>query len=144
MKASLLVVAKLLGAIVIWFGTVFLISDSELAPFVGTLVLVAMAACLFFFGNFRRLSVVSGAFLLLVVLVSHGTDVYFWSLVWNQGFPWPLSSPRGNGVFIGSITPFIYQVSIVSFAVLLIVAMALATWHLTGRSRQRPKAAPEL
>jgi hypothetical protein len=130
MRAVLLAILKLLAALAFWIGTAFLISDSESAPFVGTLVLAAIAVGLLFIGRSLRVRVLSGLFVLLVVLVSHATDVYFWDLVWNEGYPWPFAPPTGKGAFAGSITPFIIQISIVSFSVLLVVALAMVAWHL--------------
>jgi len=78
------------------------------------------------------------ALLVLVVVVSRGVDYYFWVGVWELGYPWPYSpSSAGHGGLIGSIAPYVYQVSVVSFVLLAALVLAGVLWHLTRRSKGR-------
>lgn len=131
MKRLLVVAVKVLSALVLWLAVAELISGTDFAPFVGTLVLAATAAGVLMFTHQLRLRVVAAIFLVAVVGVSHAVDSYFWWGVWNHGLPWPFpeSSPSGSA-FIGSVSQFIYQVSVVSFSILSVVALGLTTWYL--------------
>lgn len=124
----------------LWVGTEHLISGTDLIPFIGTLVLVAAAASLLFFGHGLRIRIMSCLFIASVVLTSHAVDRYFWGPVWQQRYPWPFGQPNGAGLFVGSIEPFIGQVSIVTFSVLLFIGCVMAAWHLTSL----PPSAAEL
>jgi hypothetical protein len=65
------------------------------------------------------------------VIVSRAVDEYFWTGVWDRGFPWPFANriPTNAG-FIGSVSPFVFQVSIVSFVINCVIALALGSWYI--------------
>lgn len=138
MPKPLWVIFKIVGVI----GSLLLVGDlvsgSELAPHLGTVVLAVASSAFLFFGRSLVVRLQALAFLAFVVVVSRAVDYYFWVGVWEHGYPWPYSaSSAGQGGFIGSIAPFIYQVSVVSFSLLGVIAIAGVIWHLTRRSKGR-------
>lgn len=137
MKNTVMAIVKFVIAAALWLVTFLLIENHELMPFVGTLVLIAIATLSLSYVNDKCVKLVSSIFLLFIVIVSHGVDRYFWCGVWKHGYPWPFDlSSQGRGALVGSITPYIYQVSIVSFSVLLVAGVVIAVMHLRRRLRQ--------
>jgi hypothetical protein len=139
------VVLKVLAGLLLFVAAANISAGEDLAIHWGTaLLLLAASAILFFYGE-RRAKLMAGGFMCFTALLSHGVDKYFWSAVWDHGYPWPYSMKefQGYGV-IGSIIPFMNQVATVTFAISGFTAVALLGWHLTWRSSGPPSAAAEL
>ena len=143
MQTILRVTLKLLTMAGLFVLVGELVSGPDFAPFIGTRILAAIASLLLAFASTRRVRLMAVSYLILVVAVSHATDRYFWSAVWNHGYPWPFSGvPQGAGVFIGSVTVFVHQVSLVNFTLLAVIAVGMVAWHRTRRSSGPTTAAP--
>lgn len=120
-----------------------LVSGPDFTPFMGTRVFAAIASLILVFASAQRVRLMAASYLVLVVAISHATNRYFWSAVWNHGYPWPFSNvPQGAGAFIGSVSVFVYQVSLVSFTLLAVIAVGMVAWHLTRRSSGPAMAQP--
>ena len=138
MPKPLRVILKIVGVLSSLLLVGGLVSGNELAPHLGTVILAVASSVFLFFSPSLAVRLKALALLVLVVVVSRAVDYYFWVGVWEHGYPWPYSaSAVGQGGFIGSIAPFIYQVSVVSFFLLGVVTIAGVVWHLTRRSRGR-------
>ena len=128
------IILKLVAAVVVWIVIAEAITAIDLTPFSGTLVLVAFAAVVLFFYSSKSARILSIVFLLMVVIVSRAVDEYFWTGVWDRGYPWPFTnSIPTNAGFIGSVSPFVFQVSIVSFVINFVIALALGVWYFVRR-----------
>jgi hypothetical protein len=137
MPRPLFITLKIAGVIAISLLVAVLATGAELSLHIGTfaLVLIASSACFFVKSSSVRMQ--AACFLVLVVAVSHVVDRYFWVGVWDRGYPWPYS--HGSDCtsctgFIGSIVPFMSEVSVVCFSVLAAVAIIAIVWHLTHHS----------
>jgi len=124
------------------FTTLLVIScatGDELTLHVGTAILVLLTSVILFFARPVCLRALALVFLLLAIGVSHAVDRYFWMGVWNHGYPWPypdlFDDTRDAGV-VGSISPFMDEVSTVCFLVLLITAALAFAFYLGLRSKQ--------
>lgn len=146
MRRKLILSLKAIGVPVVGLLVVALSTDTELAIHVGTVVLVLAASTVFFFAKSLSLRAQAAGFLVLSVAISHAVDRYFWIEVWEHGYPWPYSHSgdcANCGGFIGSIAPFMNEVSVVSFAVLAAIAVMAVAWHLTLRSTRPARQAAQ-
>jgi hypothetical protein len=145
MRRKPLYILKSLAVLLLFVFTANAATGEDLAIHWGTALLMLASSVLVLFHARRSTQATAAGFLVAMTLVSHGIDNYFWSSVWDCGYPWPYSLKefQGHG-FIGSTTPFINQVSTVVFGISGMLGLVLLGWHVTPRFSGPPPAGAEL